>query len=74
MKKLKLHRNSDKVNEALSEITDASTKAVNLLPFIIDAAKTYATLGEIVDSMKIVFGEWKESPVIWQNILLEYLE
>ena len=31
---------------------------------IIDAALSYATLGEIVDSMKEVFGEWRENPVI----------
>ena len=34
------------------------------MPLIIDAAKSYATLGEIVDSMKSVFGEWQENPVI----------
>ena len=34
------------------------------MPLIIDAAKSYATLGEIVDSMKVVFGEWEESAVI----------
>ena len=28
---------------------------------IIESAKLYATLGEIVDSMKTVFGEWEES-------------
>ena len=45
-------------------ITDASSKRENLMPFIIDAAKKYATLGEIVDSMKVVFGEWNESSII----------
>ena len=64
MKKLRLHRNSNQTQEALTEITDASSKCKNLMPFIIDAAKKYATLGEIVESMKVVFGEWKESAVI----------
>ena len=36
----------------------------NLMPLIIDAALEYATLGEIVDSMKSVFGEWQEKAVI----------
>ena len=36
----------------------------NLTPLIIEAAKSYATLGEIVDSMKVVFGEWEETTVI----------
>ena len=36
----------------------------NLMPLIIDAAKSYATLGEIVESMKKVFGDWNETPII----------
>ena len=36
----------------------------NLMPLIIEAAKSYATLGEIIDSMKVVFGEWKETAVV----------
>ena len=35
-----------------------------LIQYIINAAKSYATLGEIVDSMKVVFGEWKETAVV----------
>ena len=35
----------------------------NLLPLIIDAAREYATLGEIVDAMKDIFGEWTEKAV-----------
>ena len=34
------------------------------MPLIIEAAKSYATLGEIVNAMKEVFGEWNENPVI----------
>ena len=45
-------------------ITNASTQCENLMPLIIDASKKYATLGEIVESMKVVFGEWEESAVI----------
>ena len=33
----------------------------NVMQPIIDAALEYATLGEIVDSMKKVFGEWSEN-------------
>ena len=52
------------MNETLREITDASSKKENLMPLIIEAAKSYATLGEIVNSMKVVFGEWEELSVI----------
>jgi methylmalonyl-CoA mutase N-terminal domain/subunit len=33
------------------------------MPPIIKAAKTYATLGEIVEAMKDIFGEWQESSI-----------
>jgi len=33
------------------------------MPPIINAAKSYATLGEIVDAMKDVFGEWQETSI-----------
>ena len=61
---LRKKRNGDVVNIKLKAISDASQTKVNLLPLIIDAAQSHATLGEIVDSMKIVFGEWKETVII----------
>ncbi len=64
LKKVKLDRNNSEVDTKLKLITDACKTKENLLPLIIDAAKSYATLGEIVDSMKAVFGEWNENPVI----------
>ena len=33
------------------------------MPLIINAAKTYATMGEIVIAMKAEFGEWQETAV-----------
>ena len=61
---LRKKRNGDVVNIKLKAISDASQTKVNLLPLIIDAAQSHATLGEIVDSMKIVFGEWQETAVL----------
>ena len=61
---LRKSRNNKEVNRNLKMITDASTNSENLTPLIIEAAKSYATLGEIVDSMKIVFGEWEEMAVV----------
>jgi len=64
LNQIKVERNSDLVNNKLSLITTAASNGDNLIPLIIDAAKSYCTLGEIVDSMKIVFGEWRETAVI----------
>ena len=67
IKSLAILRNSRKnnnVNEKLTAITCASRNSDNLIPLIVEAAQSYATLGEIVDSMKVVFGEWQEVAVI----------
>lgn len=57
-------RNNDKVDVKLKAITKACKNNDNLVPLIIDAALEYATLGEIVESMKVVFGEWQEKSII----------
>ena len=57
-------RNNDKVDVKLKAITKACENNDNLVPLIIDAALEYATLGEIVESMKVVFGEWQEKSII----------
>ena len=36
----------------------------NIIPYIIEAVNEYATLGEIVDAMKDIFGEWHETSII----------
>ena len=61
---MKIKRDNQEVSRKLALITKACSADENLMPLIIDAAKSYATLGEIVDSMKAVFGEWQENPVI----------
>ncbi len=64
IQKIRQTRNQNKVETALNEITTACKTNKNLLPLIINAALEYATLGEIVDSMKKVFGEWTEQSII----------
>jgi methylmalonyl-CoA mutase N-terminal domain/subunit len=44
----------------LQNIRNAATEKTNLMPFFIDAAKGGATLGEIVNALKDVFGEYRE--------------
>ncbi|MBT7378117.1 MAG: methylmalonyl-CoA mutase, partial [Candidatus Marinimicrobia bacterium] len=52
------------IKQSLDAITEAAKNSDNLMPLIINAAKNYATMGEIVDAMKVVFGEWEENAVI----------
>jgi len=61
--KLKKDRNNELVNEKLIKIQESCKNGENLVPVIIDAVESYATLGEIVDAMKDIFGEWTEKAV-----------
>ena len=64
IEELRKKRNNQKVNDALEDIRDACSSDRNIMEPIIHAAKAYTTLGEIVQEMKGVFGEWQETTVI----------
>ena len=57
-------RDQTKVDTALKRVEETSRDGANLVPPILAAAKEMATMGEIVDAMKTVFGEWTETPVV----------
>jgi methylmalonyl-CoA mutase N-terminal domain/subunit len=56
---LKARRNQKTVAARLEHVTRAARDGGNLLPVIIDAVRVYATLGEISDAMRVVFGEYR---------------
>jgi methylmalonyl-CoA mutase N-terminal domain/subunit len=58
---LRNNRDNEAVKVVLDEVRQACKSKTNIMLPIIKAAKAYATLGEIVDAMKDVFGEWQES-------------
>ena len=64
LKSLREKRNEETVDAKLKSITEACRTKANLIPLIIDAAQSHATLGELVTSMKVVFGEWQETAVV----------
>ncbi|MGA2768705.1 MAG: methylmalonyl-CoA mutase family protein [Candidatus Bathyarchaeia archaeon] len=60
LKLVKQRRNETKTQEALLKLRGATEQEnVNLMPFILEAAKGYATLGEICGTLRQVFGEYK---------------
>lgn len=63
LNKLRSERDEDAVQQALSNIQEACINGTNLMKPIVAAAKTYATMGEIVISLKAEFGEWQEAAV-----------
>ena len=60
LKKLKSERDGSKVDSALSELKAAAQSSENLMPPILDAVRAYATLGEICDVLRGVFGEHQQ--------------
>lgn len=64
LKKLRETRDNDAVKKALAELTAAAKTNENLMPKILNAVKTYATLGETINALKEVFGEYKENIVL----------
>ncbi len=59
LKKLKSTRDNKKVGNILSKMKDVAEKDENLMPHIIDAVKSYATLGEISNTFREVFGIYR---------------
>jgi methylmalonyl-CoA mutase N-terminal domain/subunit len=61
---LRARRDSEAVESALARLKrDASTADTNLMPAIIDASRAYVTMGEMCDSLRDVWGVWRETPV-----------
>ncbi|MEA1939922.1 MAG: methylmalonyl-CoA mutase family protein [Candidatus Caldatribacteriota bacterium] len=61
LKNMKTNRNNQKVQENLESLKKAANTDTNLMPIILNCVKSYATLGEICDVLRSVFGEYKES-------------
>jgi methylmalonyl-CoA mutase N-terminal domain/subunit len=55
---LKNTRNEAKNRLILADLEAAARGAKNLMPFILDAVENYSTLGEIADTLRLVFGEY----------------
>ena len=59
--KLKANRDQTLVQQSLNAIQECCKHKKNIMPAIINAAKSNVTLGEIVTVMKVEFGEWQEA-------------
>jgi methylmalonyl-CoA mutase N-terminal domain/subunit len=60
LRKLRAERSSAEVSRRLTVLRTTAKGKENLMPFIFDAVKAYATLGEICDAMRDVFGTYEE--------------
>ena len=64
LKKVRSERNNEDVNTKLNALKKAAEGNDNLMPFILDSVRVYASIGEICNTMRSVFGEYKEHVII----------
>ena len=62
--KLRTRRDAALVKSTLQAVEETARTDRNLMPAILNAVKAYATVGEISDALRRVFGEYQESVVI----------
>ncbi|GAB4323297.1 MAG: methylmalonyl-CoA mutase family protein [Candidatus Zixiibacteriota bacterium] len=62
LRQLKQARDNDKVKRTLAELKEAAERDDNLMPSFMECARVYATLGEIVDVLRDIYGEYEEPP------------
>ncbi len=63
LEELRKKRDNTKVKKRLEELKQAAAGKDNVMPPIIEAAREYASLGEICNAMKEVFGTYREPPI-----------
>jgi len=61
LKKVKEERLNTKVKEKLDQLSESAKNNLNLFPFILESVKARATVGEIVSTLKMVYGEYNGS-------------
>jgi methylmalonyl-CoA mutase N-terminal domain/subunit len=64
LKKLRARRDNNAVTSSLNKLKQALSTGENSFPLILEAVKTYATLGEICDAMREVCGVYRETAVL----------
>ncbi|MGE5436001.1 MAG: methylmalonyl-CoA mutase [Syntrophothermus sp.] len=64
LNKVRAERNNDEVKNKLTELKKAAQGESNLMPFILDSVRVYASVGEICNTLREVYGEYKEHVVI----------
>src|SRR3954470_15028996 len=61
---LRRARDNEAVQRALDRLRQTARSTENLMPPILDAVRAYATVGEMCDALRDVWGEYEEVPVI----------
>jgi len=64
LRAFRVKRDQEKTSAAVRKVDETARAGGNLMPVIVDAVESNATIGEICDAMRAVFGEYKEVMVI----------
>ena len=64
LQQLRADRDEDAVLGALDRLRVAAGRTENLMPRLVDAVRTYATVGEVCDALRDVWGEYEEVPCV----------
>ncbi|GBC77260.1 Methylmalonyl-CoA mutase [bacterium HR08] len=62
LRRLRARRDNTKVKRTLEALKEAARGTENTMPYILECVRAYATLGEICEALKEVFGEYQEPP------------
>ena len=61
LRRVRAARNQAEVTDKLNRLEQAARGSENLLPLILDAAGSYATVGEMSGRLRMVFGEYRDA-------------
>jgi methylmalonyl-CoA mutase N-terminal domain/subunit len=64
LERLRATRDNARVETALDALRDGARGTANTMPLLIDAVRAYATVGEMCDALRDVWGEYEETPII----------
>jgi methylmalonyl-CoA mutase, N-terminal domain len=64
LRQLKEERSSDAVQRSLDALKRGAEGTENTMPLLVEAVRSYATVGEMCDALRDVWGEWEETPAI----------
>ncbi|HZU25582.1 MAG TPA: methylmalonyl-CoA mutase family protein, partial [Bryobacteraceae bacterium] len=64
LRRLRADRDNDKVQSSLDALRRAAAGTDNTMPYLLDCVRAYATLGEICDAFRDIFGTYQESSVL----------
>jgi len=64
LNELRSRRDNARVQAALAALKDGARGSANTMPLLIDAVRAYATIGEMCDALRDVWGEYEETPII----------